>query len=235
LVGDNAFRHFPDLPGELQQSIWKYAVENASARVVEARWAGKKWGWISNTLCPSLLHTCGVSRTFGRIRYEPAFFGKRFSRTYIDWETDTVVFEPDTSASKVNYLRLKDVSSPSIFENCKSLAISCKNIGNMRLFRRFQNLRNTQILFFSKFGPLGSDGDLVLREFELGHFTSVYERIRSADRGTYEKVSTCHALRDKYRRLKGKAKKQKWRKIKQKIAIIKNTNRCTIYENTLSS
>jgi hypothetical protein len=87
------FSRFPDLPKEIQDHIWQFAVDGVDGRVVEIR----QERYTSTCPIPALLRTCHDSRHWALKRWKLCF-GSSFispgrpAKIFFDYSSDTMFF-----------------------------------------------------------------------------------------------------------------------------------------------
>jgi hypothetical protein len=97
------FHYFPYLPFEVRVPIWKLAIDAAPGRDVMLRVDPLERGnpnaleWAemsSSTEIPALLHTCHLSRSLARHRWQlcMAAYDGDVGKVYVDAETDSIFF-----------------------------------------------------------------------------------------------------------------------------------------------
>lgn len=113
-----SFTCFPQLPRELQLTIWEKALPGPRLIPVENSGSGYRIKPGTHPLPSSILHTCHISREVALKRYKVAATGQRTGFIYLDFETDVLFFDPDWPGITVR-------KNSAIFNQFRNVAFAC--------------------------------------------------------------------------------------------------------------
>jgi hypothetical protein len=93
-----SFTSFTQLPSEIREQIWVFALIMDNPRVIELGVYFREWHehaprtarYPSKTVVPALLHVCAEARAIALQYYEPFSVDGTWTGTYIDWSLDYV-------------------------------------------------------------------------------------------------------------------------------------------------
>jgi hypothetical protein len=72
---------------------------------------------------PTILHVCTESREVGLKIYSKLVINDRFMRTFICWDTDTILMDPETERRLLDKKELFNAENSEFRQNCKNVAI----------------------------------------------------------------------------------------------------------------